>query len=329
MLSGKGNPDFGMECEGIVGCFLQDAAEGLIIRPSVKLLEDLSFEFEMRVATPRVTLEEGKAYIEDTAGDGGSVFVRLEGDGNTGIAGATVRPGMTLPFKFCVEDCEGSTPRFLYVIGDLSFGLSATETTVRGDLTMVGWWMRAFGSDILHIGDLRVGIALDVKTTPFPIPVELEIGGRICVGHADLCGNADQIADDADGNVIMGLVYGGYFLNDPTANYVLAQTSEITYNKLFGILGDNMNAKFLEWREFLPALVREAGIYPLKLDCTPQETADPTNTDCFARFSFSPARARVCPRTLLILALCPPAKYGDASVWGLVLLTIGNSCLHL
>jgi len=54
LLSGRGYPDFGMECEGVVGCFLQDAAESLAIRPSVKLIEDGSFEFEP-VEVPRNT----------------------------------------------------------------------------------------------------------------------------------------------------------------------------------------------------------------------------------------------------------------------------------
>jgi len=71
----------------------------------------------------------------------------------------------------------------------------------------------------------------------------------------------------------------------------MAMISEISINKIFGILGDTVSPKFHDFLKMMPPALAASGIYPIK-NCTSKEASNPTKTNCYAGFSFSPFAGR-------------------------------------
>jgi hypothetical protein len=91
--------------------------------------------------------------------------------------------------------------------------------------------------------------------------------------------------------MISALAYGGIGLTDPSGNYYVAMMTEVSIDKIFGVLGETMGEgnPFSGWRSTLPKGVKDSGVYPLDEDCTNAQNADPAgNPNCFARVSVAP-----------------------------------------
>ena len=71
---------------------------------------------------------------------------------------------------------------------------------------------------------------------------------------------------------------------------VLSQTGEITLNKIFNIIGANMDAgkQFLAAVQLLPDAMLNSGLYPMRESCSAiEEQQIGKNPDCYARMSLS------------------------------------------
>ena len=97
---------------------------------------DLELEYSLKLGN--MIPQPGRVYIEDAAGDGLSVFIGLKLSGGR----VSTTAGARVPLQVCVEGCndkDAQAPaRFLQFTGELSFGLSPTETTIGGKLSMMG-----------------------------------------------------------------------------------------------------------------------------------------------------------------------------------------------
>lgn len=282
-MSASGSPLLAVgACKGVFACALAKAGEGVVVSGTSTVHTTGDAEIEMRygvkaTGTGRIIFSDGM-----TPPKGPSFFTSV-GVRNKIV---TTKAGATLPLQVCVEDCDKAVAerRHLRLQGELYFGVSPLETTASGELSMLGWWDRAFGAPMVHVGDLRVRAGFDVKTWP-PAPTQLELGGRACLGSKAAC------VDGADGEMISALMYGGLGLVDPSGNYYVAMMTEVSLDKMFGVLAETMGAgnPFVGWRKSLPHAVKNSGLYPLDESCTNAQNADPAgNPHCFARLTVAP-----------------------------------------
>jgi hypothetical protein len=250
---------------------------------------ELSFSFELEnIMSPHewevvvaiqmkgTTIVDKKAWLRDMNGVGPKIYLRLSPDD-------LPVPGVSMPLDICVQNCKSGTPKELYFAGSLELD----GASVAGTLEFNSWWAKAFGIPILHLGFLRVGLAV-----PFATPTvisALSLGGRVCLGRQDVCvpppgGNA------VSGNLIAGAAYMGVNF-DPTKadeNYVFVAITEVSIEKILQVFEDGMN--FPNLRSVIPPPFLVSGLYPYsKAACTPNQISDfVNNLGCFATMSFSP-----------------------------------------
>jgi len=110
-------------------------------------------------------------------------------------------------------------------------------------VSMFGWWRNAFGIPILHLADLRVGLAVPVAT-PTVINA-FAPGGRFCLGKQKVC------TEGAAGSQIAGATYLGINF-DPEANenYIFVALSAASLVILLSIFQEGMN--FPKLRDAIP-----------------------------------------------------------------------------
>jgi hypothetical protein len=200
--------------------------------------------------------------------------------------------------KLCVEDCDkASSSRSMVFIGELAATLSPTQQLIEGGLKMMGKWENAFGLDFLHVTHAQLSVGMDTKLM---MPSKLEGGGALCIGSQESCGTNSSSSND---NMITGSAFVGVDATNPADNFVMAMLSEVSIDKILGILGDTVNEKFSFWRTVIPPPLKDSGIFPMNAACFDGEKTNPTRKDCYASLSFSPVAARMFT-----------TSYGDVSV---------------
>ena len=286
-LQASGSPYLGSrETKGFFQKQIKKAAEHVVLQTTATyFVGGGGAEFETRFGTKPIVVKKDRCIIRDQTGKlGPSFFTR------TKYASGTTRNevGATVGFDICVDDCTKPTRRFINLQGELLVAQTAVATTLSGELAMNGWWSNAFGSKMLNIGDLKFRLGLDMKTAP-PVPTELELGGRVCLGKKEVCVDKTE----KSGNYINALAYGGFSVTDPNQNYFLGMLSETTLDKVFAVLGDTMSPKYHSWRKQLPSKIMNSGLYPVKTDCTEQQALSPgLFPECFVRIAVAPSAAK-------------------------------------
>ncbi|KAJ9441196.1 hypothetical protein DIPPA_10186 [Diplonema papillatum] len=181
---------------------------------------------------------------------------------------------VNLPIAVCVENCEDSASRRdLYFSGELGVEFNPTPQ-VSGDLTAAGWWYKAFGIPFLHLGDMILGLSMDLSTR---LPSRLIAGGAVCLGKADNCENRVAPYIEARG-------YVGLSWKTIQDNFFIAMVSRLTIGDLFDVFAEFAPAlssvKRLLWSKIL-----ESGIYPY--DESACDAGAELDTNCFAVVSFA------------------------------------------
>ena len=230
-------------------------------------------EAEAGIVLEPTTVVKNKVWLRDLDGVGPRIYTRIAKEG------VKVEPtlGMVLPVDVCVQNCKSATPYNLLFQGELE----TTGTVLAGTVSMFGWWRNAFGIPILHLADLRVGLAVPVAT-PTVINA-FAPGGRFCLGKQKVC------TEGAAGSQIAGATYLGINF-DPEANenYIFVALSATSLNILLSIFEEGMN--FPKLRDAIPKEILNSGLFPYKKSktCTPGQLLDfVNNLDCFATMSFN------------------------------------------
>ena len=276
-------PLVGSDCSGFFQCQIQNAAGRIKLQNTATYHIGSGTEFETRFGTDPIVIRRNQFAIRDTQGLGPSFFTR------TLYSAGTTRHevGATLGLDICVEACSSETEmRSLNLEGEMLIAQTAAATTLSGELSMDGWWTEALGAKMVHIGDIKARLGIEMKTVP-PVPTEIELGAQVCLGRSDVC-----MGEASSGNFIRGLAYGGLSATDPGQNYLLAMLSETTMDKIFAILGDTLDARYHSWRGSLPPALMQSGLYPTKTDCTADQMLSPALfPECFSRVAVAPVRA--------------------------------------
>ena len=262
----------------------QQVAEGLSeivfgVTASMSYSGDVAFEVD--VATPPSGLDKVFALTDVTEKMGFTLFTKVE-----------VKPepildlGVELPVRLCVEKCSSSAPRYLYLAGSLSLKVSASAQLVDGQVKMDGWWTKVLEIPFANIGDVILGIGMDLKVE---LPTKLEVGGAICLGKSSDClGHT--------GTRIEGRAYVGVSATEPDSNYFTAMINQITIAQIFALIEEF--APPLS-RVQIPAKLGASGIYPFDktaaATCEEQRraavqggsTPQEVDMDCFAYASFN------------------------------------------
>jgi len=97
-----------------------------------------------------------------------------------------------------------------------------------------------------------------------------------------------QAVADPGVNIIKGLFYAGVSTTDPSRNFFLAMISEVTLDKMMGVLGDTISSQFHTWRKQIPVEIKQSGLYPINTNCDRTQILAPaTYPNCFARIAYS------------------------------------------
>eukprot|EP00755_Sulcionema_specki_P002194 Sspe_Gene.3372::Locus_1110_Transcript_2_2_Confidence_0.667_Length_4186::g.3372::m.3372 len=157
---------------------------------------------------------------------------------------------------------------------------------MRGKVVMDGWWTKALGLPFLHIGDVVLGIGVDLKVL---VPTELLVGGAVCLGKETNClaGTGPRVA---------GRAYVSVSATAPEGNWFVVMLGRLTVGDLFDVLGDFLGSAVRGVANGLPNVLRVSGLYPYD-DGLPQCATTPVagegvaslNRDCYAFLSFSPS----------------------------------------
>jgi len=312
-MKGKVEVNNDIGCKNPLGCvletFIKSSDRG---NDGVTAIGGLNFYYTLEVADtkePNVwTVEAGiqmdgknlkpkKLWLQGTDGDGPKVYTKIEVDPDTKIAGTTV--GISMPLTVCVDKCNAEKPYLLHFTG----ALESSGGDLSGSLAMFGWWRRAFGSPIVHLGDLKIDL-----TVPMAAPTtvnKIAPGGRFCLGTESAC--IDEVGD----NRIAGAAYLGLnFDPESNENYIFAAISETTLGMFLAIQEDG-DAKFPRIRKMIPREILESGVLPydsLK-ECTGEQITDfINNMDCFASVSMNAGGEQTIPTSNGDLKI--PAGFG-------------------
>ncbi|KAJ9441198.1 hypothetical protein DIPPA_10187 [Diplonema papillatum] len=181
---------------------------------------------------------------------------------------------VNLPVAVCVENCEDSASRRdLYFIGELGLEFNPTPQ-VSGDLTAAGWWYKAFGMPFLHLGDMILGLSLDLMTF---LPSRLTAGGAVCLGKADNCENRVAPYIEARG-------YVGLSWKTMQDNFFIAMVSRLTIGDLFDVFAE-FAPELSNVKPLVGSKILESGIYPY--DESACDAGAELDMDCFAVVSFA------------------------------------------
>eukprot|EP01061_Rhynchopus_euleeides_P021826 TRINITY_DN35600_c0_g1_i1.p1 TRINITY_DN35600_c0_g1~~TRINITY_DN35600_c0_g1_i1.p1 ORF type:complete len:1199 (+),score=522.61 TRINITY_DN35600_c0_g1_i1:125-3721(+) len=253
---------------------------------NVKLGVKTSFSYtgdivmELDVATPPDTGNKVFAIVNVAGTMGFTLFTKVVVEPEPDL-----ELGVSLPVKLCVEKCGGSfsNSRFLYLDGSVSLALSGSAQLVEGQLTMDGWWAKALGIPFVHVGNVLLGIGMDLKVG---LPTKLEIGGAVCLGsETDCLGHT--------GTRIEGHVYVGVSATEPDSNYFTAMINQLTIGQVLSLVAEYAPGVS---SVSIPSKVGQSGIYPYggsaaNAACDAQRSAggSPTDLDmdCFAYASFN------------------------------------------
>jgi hypothetical protein len=303
------------ESDNVVLNFLQKVVEVLSELTGTFVIEiehpSGDVTLECAISLPSITVWPGIIKLEDNDGLGPSVFVRL--------SGTPLKPtaGLRLPLRICVEDCEHQfkSPRWLGFLGELAVEL-AGGVSLNGKIEMLTAWRKTFGLKFLHVTSAMLTVGVTISTYP-PTPNTFQIGGSLCLGLEEACfldeaelqplladpaetataltqtrsSTASKARAPRNDNFIVALAYAGLYPKQPKKNFFIGMISEVTVEKIFGILGDTMNPQFHEWASNMAPNVLSAGFYPpftaAYASCTAKDKRDPVKTQCFARLSVS------------------------------------------
>ncbi|KAJ9464865.1 hypothetical protein DIPPA_26457 [Diplonema papillatum] len=214
----------------------------------------------------------GKAFrLRDIDGQFGlSVHVQLEKFTTSTSAEFKV----TLPIAVCVENCEDPVKRRdIYFVGELGIEFNPTPQA-SGDIMAAGFWYNAFGMPFLHVGDMILGLSIDLMTM---LPSRLVVGGAACLGTA---GNCEQRQEP----YIEARAYVGLSWKTMQDNFFIAMVSELTIGGLFDVFSD-FAPGLSQVKPLLGGSILESGIYPYdESKCVAGAELD---MDCFAVVSLA------------------------------------------
>ena len=154
LLTGNG------ACSNPIMCFLQGAADGLVLAPSAAMLPN-NVKAEIAIKLLSITIsDKNKVYMRDAAGDGPSIFAKVEY--LNGIVESSA--GVRLPLSVCVRDCQSSTKaQSLQFEGEVGLALSAVSTVAYGSLSLTApWWLAIVPFFHVLTGKILFGVDLKV-----------------------------------------------------------------------------------------------------------------------------------------------------------------------
>ncbi|KAJ9464881.1 hypothetical protein DIPPA_26435 [Diplonema papillatum] len=235
-------------------------------------VEKQPFYKRLRLTAGMSADNSGKAFrLRDIDGQFGlSVHVQLEKFTTSTSAEFKV----TLPIAVCVENCEDPVKRRdIYFVGELGIEFNPTPQA-SGDIMAAGFWNEAFGMPFLHIGDMILGLSIDLMTM---LPSRLTVGGAACLGKAFNCENRLAPYIEARG-------YVGLSWKTMQDNFFIAMVSELTIGGLFDVFSD-FAPGLSKVKPLLGGSILESGIYPYdESKCVAGAELD---MDCFAVVSLA------------------------------------------
>ena len=115
----------------------------------------------------------------------------------------------------------------------------------------------------------------------------------------DKCIGLEGSCKDKTSNFVKAAAYVGMDAKNPSNNYAIGMITDITFGKVFDILGDKWS-KFKEWKRELPSNLAETGLKVFDPNmCTERNTDNKTvakqgsiDLNCYAYFSYSPMQAQ-------------------------------------
>ena len=273
--------------------FLASTAAGLPVRVSVEHQASywkLRFEIETKPDT-----SSNRLRLVDPAGEKGlSLYMQYTtfqsgvpipgGSFGTGVPVAEFK--VSLPVSLCVEGCDapvGATERVdLYFTGEVGFTFNPTPQ-VSGDLTASGWWHSALGLPFLHVGEMLLGLDVDIATL---LPTRLAVGGAMCLGKKYNCVNSTS-------PYIKARTYLGLSAKQKEENFFIGMVTRLTIQDLLDVFEEYVPG-LEKVRDVLGEATLRTGIYPwdeskcpANDDATPSTNTSTLNLDCYAYVSFS------------------------------------------
>ncbi|KAJ9470619.1 hypothetical protein DIPPA_00648 [Diplonema papillatum] len=190
------------------------------------------------------------------------------------IGGVSTEYKVNLPVAVCVENCEdGASRRDLHFTGELGVEFNPTAQ-VSGDLSAAGWWYKAYGMPFLHLGDMILGLSMDLSTL---LPSRLTAGGAVCLGKADNCEKREE-------PYIEGRGYVGLSWKTMQDNFFIAMVNRLTIGDLFEVFAE-FAPELANVKPLVGSKVLGSGILPY--DESACDAGAELDLDCFAVVSFA------------------------------------------
>ena len=266
----------------VIGGLIGDAIQSLVISASATLLFPGQIDTELKIALPAIP----DLLMVDTDGvSGPAIFARTQFV--FGGSGLKLSYGLRLPLRICLEDCDTGAPYYAHLVGELALVFTPTAQQISGLLVWDGFWYNAFGLPFLHIGNIIIGLDVDLKVF---LPSGAQFGAAVCVGREVNCR-----PPRAGGPFIDVRIYMGISATIPEDNYFIFMISSLTFGTLVDLLVDYLPIPQSVF-DNIPARLLESGIYPFEPNLPGCSGGQPSNTSgsnavdlrCYAYFSYSP-----------------------------------------
>ncbi|KAJ9445237.1 Fibropellin-1 [Diplonema papillatum] len=186
---------------------------------------------------------------------------------------------VTLPVAVCIENCDEGDARprrDLFFAGELGIEFHPTgPPQASGDITAAGFWYNAFGQPFLHIGDMILGLSVDLGSLQ---PSRLTIGGAVCLGTASNCERRVEPFVEAR-------CYIGTSWKTTQDNFFIAMVTRLSFNDIFDVFSE-FAPSLSNVKPLLSAELLRTGIYPFDdSECVyPNAGLD---MNCYAVLSFA------------------------------------------
>lgn len=208
----------------------------------------------------------------------------FNGSVSKGWSGFTSPGGITFGFNVYLtvdignlregDDCaykpsKGEAYKFLEPLTFL-VQISVTETALYLEGAMIGIWTRAFGLDMLHFGNLQLGIGI---TAALGFPA-MEAGGELVLGKD--CYVRDEIAgglkENPESACVGAFAYFGFSPTEPERLYFAAGFKGLTLDTMIKVFAPPSAKEWLV--DNLPQVVLDSG-FPQKLKADGSIIANP------------------------------------------------------
>eukprot|EP01061_Rhynchopus_euleeides_P041078 TRINITY_DN7111_c0_g1_i1.p1 TRINITY_DN7111_c0_g1~~TRINITY_DN7111_c0_g1_i1.p1 ORF type:complete len:1800 (+),score=424.45 TRINITY_DN7111_c0_g1_i1:64-5463(+) len=264
--------------------FLANTAAGLPVRVSVEHQASY-WKLRFAIETKPDTSDNMLRVADITGTTGLSLYMQYTTFQSLGGIPASEYK-VSLPLSLCVEGCDapvGAAERVdLYFTGEMGVTFNPTPQ-VSGDLMASVWWYSALGLPFLHVGDMLLGLDVDLATL---LPTRLAVGGAVCLGKKANCISRTS-------PYIEARAYLGLSARQKEENYFIGMVTRMTIGDVLDVFAEYASG-IDNVKGLLGSGTLGSGIYPwdeskcpANDDATPSTNTSTLNLDCFAYVSFS------------------------------------------